>query len=160
MSPRDQVPSGERDPEQVRRRLACLGKWFHNFSLSGVATAPDHFLGDFPGNKWERFRHAIPARLDGMSVLGIGCNGGFYAIEMKRRGAPRVVGVDCDARYLAQARYAAGTREILENHFAGRPQREEYLIIEGGRLAGAGAYSYSEGNATGGSEEAARFGDA
>ena len=57
----------------------------------------------------------------------------------------------------AQARYAAGTREILECFFEGRPIREEYLIVEGGRLAGAGAHSYSPGNATGGSEEAARF---
>jgi formate dehydrogenase len=58
----------------------------------------------------------------------------------------------------AQARYAAGAREILECHFAGRPIREEYLIVDGGRLAGTGAHSYSEGDATGGSEEAERFG--
>ena len=57
----------------------------------------------------------------------------------------------------AQARYAAGAREILECYFAGRQIREEYLIVDGGRLAGAGAHSYSEGDATGGSEEAARF---
>ncbi|MEZ5078012.1 MAG: NAD-dependent formate dehydrogenase [Solirubrobacterales bacterium] len=57
----------------------------------------------------------------------------------------------------AQARYAAGTREILENHFAGRPQRQEYLIVAGGALAGAGAHSYSAGNVTGGAEEAAKF---
>src|SRR4249919_2707171 len=57
----------------------------------------------------------------------------------------------------AQARYAAGTREILECWLAGRPLREEYLIVDGGALAGAGAHSYSEGDATGGSEEAARF---
>ncbi|HEX8654700.1 MAG TPA: NAD-dependent formate dehydrogenase [Allosphingosinicella sp.] len=57
----------------------------------------------------------------------------------------------------AQARYAAGVREILECWFEERPIREEYLIVEGGRLAGAGAHSYSEGNATAGSEEAARF---
>ena len=57
----------------------------------------------------------------------------------------------------AQARYAAGTREILESFFAGRPIREEYLIVDGGRLAGAGAHSYSAGNATGGSEEAVGF---
>ena len=50
----------------------------------------------------------------------------------------------------AQTRYAAGTREILENHFAGKPLREEYLIVDGGGLAGAGAHSYSAGNATGG----------
>jgi formate dehydrogenase len=57
----------------------------------------------------------------------------------------------------AQARYAAGTREILECHFEGKPIREEYLIVEGGKLAGAGAHAYSEGSATAGHEEAARF---
>lgn len=43
----------------------------------------------------------------------------------------------------AQARYAAGTREILESYFAGTPIRDEYLIVEGGALAGTGAHSYS-----------------
>jgi formate dehydrogenase len=57
----------------------------------------------------------------------------------------------------AQARYAAGTREILECYFAGKPIRDEYLIVQGGKLAGVGAHSYSAGNATGGSEEAAKF---
>ena len=57
----------------------------------------------------------------------------------------------------AQARYAAGTREILECWFDGRPIREEYLIVDRGQLAGAGAHSYSAGDATGGSDEAARF---
>ena len=57
----------------------------------------------------------------------------------------------------AQARYAAGVREILECWLEGRPIREEYLIVQGGGLAGVGAHSYSEGDATGGSEEAARF---
>ncbi len=57
----------------------------------------------------------------------------------------------------AQTRYAAGTREILECFLEGRPIREEYLIVEGGHLAGVGAHSYSEGNATKGSDEAARF---
>jgi formate dehydrogenase len=57
----------------------------------------------------------------------------------------------------AQARYAAGTREILECWFEGRPIRNEYLIVDGGKLAGAGAHSYSHGNATSGSEHATRF---
>jgi formate dehydrogenase len=57
----------------------------------------------------------------------------------------------------AQSRYAAGTREILECWFESRPIRDEYLIVDGGKLAGAGAHSYSAGNATSGSEEAARF---
>ena len=57
----------------------------------------------------------------------------------------------------AQARYAAGTREILESFFDGRPIRDEYLIVDGGSLAGTGAHSYGEGNATLGSDEATRF---
>jgi len=57
----------------------------------------------------------------------------------------------------AQTRYAAGVREILECWFDGRPIREEYLIVDRGKLAGAGAHSYSPGNATAGSDEAARF---
>jgi len=57
----------------------------------------------------------------------------------------------------AQARYAAGTREILESHFAGKPIRTEYLIVDKGKLAGAGAHSYTAGDATKGAEEAARY---
>jgi formate dehydrogenase len=57
----------------------------------------------------------------------------------------------------AQARYAAGTREILECWFERRAIRDEYLIVDGGKLAGTGAHSYSAGNATGGSEEAAKY---
>lgn len=57
----------------------------------------------------------------------------------------------------AQARYAAGVREILECWFSGRPIRDEYLIVQGGKLAGTGAHSYSPGNATRGSEEAQRY---
>ena len=57
----------------------------------------------------------------------------------------------------AQTRYAAGVREILECWFDGRPIRDEYLIVDRGQLAGMGAHSYSAGDATGGSDEAARF---
>jgi hypothetical protein len=59
----------------------------------------------------------------------------------------------------AQARYAAGTREILECWFEKRPIREEYLIVDGGKIAGTGARSYGAGDATRGSEEAAKFQD-
>jgi formate dehydrogenase len=57
----------------------------------------------------------------------------------------------------AQARYAAGTREILESYFAKKPIRTEYLIVDKGKLAGAGAHSYTAGDTTKGSEEAAKF---
>lgn len=57
----------------------------------------------------------------------------------------------------AQARYAAGTREILESYFDKKPIRTEYLIVDKGKLAGTGAHSYSAGDATKGSEDAARY---
>lgn len=94
----------------IERRIRELGPWFHNLRLDGVETAPDHFLGDFPRLVYERFSHALPADLTGKTVLDIGCNAGFYAFEMKRRGAERVVAIDPDPRYLAQAQLAA---EIL-----------------------------------------------
>ncbi|HYD47310.1 MAG TPA: TIGR04290 family methyltransferase [Terriglobales bacterium] len=93
--------------EEIQRRVESLGKWFQNLDLKGVRTAPDHFLGDYPTVKWQRFAHAIPDDLTGKTVLDIGCNAGFYSMEMKRRGAARVVGIDSDERYLAQARLAA-----------------------------------------------------
>jgi tRNA (mo5U34)-methyltransferase len=94
-------------PEAIERRVRELGAWFHNIDLRGVQTAPHHFLGDYPAVKWRRFADALPADLSGMSVLDIGCNAGFYSIELKRRSASRVVGIDSDRDYLAQARFAA-----------------------------------------------------
>jgi tRNA (mo5U34)-methyltransferase len=96
------------DPAAIPQRIAELGDWFHNINLRGYSTAPNHFLGDYPSIKWRTFAHAIPSDLHGRTVLDVGCNGGFYSIEMKRRGADRVVGVAWDERYLAQARFAAG----------------------------------------------------
>ena len=95
------------DTAAVRQRISELGPWFHNMNIGGVQTAPDHFLGDYPNIKWRGFAHAIPEDLTGKTVLDIGCNAGFYALEMKRRGAERVVGIDYDDRYLEQARFAA-----------------------------------------------------
>jgi tRNA (mo5U34)-methyltransferase len=92
---------------EIRRKIETLGPWFHNMDLAGVPTAPDHFLGNYPWIKWRKFSGAIPGDLTGKSVLDIGCNAGFYSIEMKRRNADRVLGIDFDEGYLAQARFAA-----------------------------------------------------
>jgi tRNA (mo5U34)-methyltransferase len=92
---------------RIQQRVSELGEWFHNLNLHGVSTAPNHFLGDYPNIKWRNFAHAIPSDLSGRTVLDIGCNAGFYSIEMKKRGADRVVGIDFDEAYLAQARFAA-----------------------------------------------------
>lgn len=104
-------PARERRPYtrgEIEDGVRKLGDWFQNLDLYGVRTAPAHFLGDFPTIKWKRFSHVIPEDLTGKSVLEIGCNAGFYAFEMKKRGASRVVAIDFDDYYLDQARFAAG----------------------------------------------------
>ena len=93
--------------DELVRQIQDLGDWFHNLDLHGVPTAPNHFLGDFPNIKWKHIAKAIPEDLTGARVLDIGCNGGFYSIQLKRRGAERVLGIDVDDRYLNQARFAA-----------------------------------------------------
>ena len=97
---------------EIEQKVSELGPWFHNLNLQGVQTAPDHFLGDYPLTKWQNFRESLPADLTGLTVLDIGCNGGFYSIEMKRRGAARVLGIDHDEDYLKQARFAANVLEM------------------------------------------------
>ncbi|HVX84361.1 MAG TPA: TIGR04290 family methyltransferase [Phycisphaerae bacterium] len=103
--------------DQISSRIRELGPWFHNISLAGIQTAPDHFLGDYPAVKFRRFRDALPTDLTGKSVLDIGCNAGFYSIEMKKRGAARVLGIDSDDRYLAQARFAAQVHGLHDIEF-------------------------------------------
>ena len=91
----------------LERQIEALGPWFHNLRIHGVQTAPDHFLGDYPSFKWAKFQNALPDDLKGCSVLDIGCNAGFYSLEMKRRNAGRVVAIDSDPHYLRQAEFAA-----------------------------------------------------
>lgn len=95
------------DQTMLEQRIRELGPWFHNMLVGGVRTEPNHFLGDYPAIKYRHFRDVLPADLTGKSVLDIGCNAGFYSMEMKRRGAELVVGIDTDEHYLQQARFAA-----------------------------------------------------
>jgi tRNA (mo5U34)-methyltransferase len=77
--------------------------WFHNLHLpDGTQTAPNHPLGDFPAFKWRQMAAHLPADLTGWTALDLGCNAGYYAIELARRGA-RVVALDKDPHFLAQA---------------------------------------------------------
>jgi tRNA (mo5U34)-methyltransferase len=104
---RENVIDSAESRQELMQRISAMGEWFHNINLNGVFTAPNHFLGDFPYVKWKSIAPAIPDDLSGASVLDIGCNGGFHSIELKRRGASRVLGVDVDDRYLEQARFAS-----------------------------------------------------
>jgi tRNA (mo5U34)-methyltransferase len=91
----------------VEQQIASLAPWFHNLHLpDGTQTAPGHPYGDFPSFKWQHLATAVPHDLAGWTVLDIGCNAGFYSIELARRGA-QVLGMDVERLYLDQARWAA-----------------------------------------------------
>lgn len=90
-----------------QKTITELGPWFHNVHLpDGTETAPDHALGDFPKFKWDCVAPILPEDMSGMTALDIGCNAGFYTMELAKRGA-QVTAVDVDERYLSQARWVA-----------------------------------------------------
>ena len=91
----------------LQEEIDGLGPWFHNIHLpDGTQTAPKHFLGDFPSFKWKNIRHVLPDDLKGWKILDIGCNAGFYSIELAKRGA-HVLAIDLDDHYLKQAQWVA-----------------------------------------------------
>jgi tRNA (mo5U34)-methyltransferase len=92
---------------EVAEEIKNLQPWFHNIHLpDGTSTAPGHPLGDFPAFKWEQIKIFVPEDLSGWEVLDIGCNAGFYSIELAKRGA-HVLGIDVDPHYLRQAAWVA-----------------------------------------------------
>jgi tRNA (mo5U34)-methyltransferase len=103
--------------ESANAKIEDLGPWFHNLHLpDGVQTAPQHPLGDFPMVKWRQIAPYVGDDLSGLRVLDVGCNAGFYSIELARRGA-QVTAIDIDSHYLRQAHWAAqrfGVRDRIE----------------------------------------------
>ncbi|RJP81063.1 MAG: TIGR04290 family methyltransferase [Candidatus Zixiibacteriota bacterium] len=101
----------------MRQEIADLEPWFHNLHLpDGTQTAPHHSLGDFPAYKWKEMAAFLPPDLNGWTALDIGCNAGYYSFELARRGA-RVVAMDVNGHYLAQAQWAArrlGLEDTIE----------------------------------------------
>ncbi len=92
---------------RIQDQIQALAPWFHNIHLpDGSQTAPDHFLGDFPAFKWKKISASVPQDLSGWKVLDIGCNAGFYSIELAKRGA-QVVAIDLDDHYLKQAAWVS-----------------------------------------------------
>lgn len=91
---------------EMANTLQRLGPWYHNVVFApGVMSNPSN--ADYPASRWRILDEVIPKNLSGKSVLDIGCNSGFFSLEMKRRGAERVVGVDIMPHLLAQSRFAS-----------------------------------------------------
>jgi tRNA (mo5U34)-methyltransferase len=90
----------------LESRVRELDPWFHDLDLLGVRTAPNHPLGNFLQEIWSLVAPAFPEDMTGRTVLDIGCNAGFYSLQLHARGAA-VTGIEHDPHYLEQARFAA-----------------------------------------------------
>jgi tRNA (mo5U34)-methyltransferase len=94
-------------PAEILAGVERLRPWFHCIDLGhAIRTKTQSIAGepvDHPQGTWQTIREYLPEDLSGKSVLDVGCNAGFYAIEAKRRGAARVVGVDAQRMVLQQA---------------------------------------------------------
>ena len=100
--------------EEIQERIEKLGPWFHRIELGeGLVTKTASAVGEpveHPRPTWEKVRACLPEDVSGKSVLDVGCNAGFYAVELKRRGAGRVVGVDSQRSLVRQAAFV---RDVL-----------------------------------------------
>jgi len=99
---------------EVRReveRLETETGWYQNVQLThGIQTKTKRQFGeddDHPKNRFSWIEAAVPEDMSGMSVLDVGCNAGYIALEAAKRGASRVVGIDANAAYIEQARFCA-----------------------------------------------------
>jgi tRNA (mo5U34)-methyltransferase len=131
--------TGVAGPEsvEIKTRVRELGPWFHDLEIQGVRTAPAHPLGGFLQELWRQVEPAFPRDMSGLTVLDIGCNAGFYSLKLHRRGA-KVTGIDHDARYLEQARFAAQAKGaeieylLLDVYDVGQLEREfDYVLFMG-----------------------------
>ncbi len=95
--------------EEILSGLKRLEPWFHCIDLgNGIVTKTESAIGEpveHPRPTWEKVRACLPAELSGKTVLDVGCNAGFYSLEMKRRGASRVLGIDSQRNLIRQAEF-------------------------------------------------------
>ena len=94
-------------PKEIATELKRLEPWFHYIDLGdGLATKSHSAIGEpieHPRPTWEKVKVCLPDDLSGQTVLDVGCNAGFYSLEMKRRGATRVLGIDSQRELIRQA---------------------------------------------------------
>jgi len=96
--------------DRARLTVERMGPWYHNIQLApGIFTNPKR--GDYPASRWRTLEPHVPPDLSGKTVLDIGCNSGFFSLELKKRGAERVVGIDIMPHILAQARFVSSWLE-------------------------------------------------
>ena len=102
--------------EEIISEINRLEPWFHCIDLGdGLRTKSKSAIGEpteHPRPTWEKVKVCLPDDLSGQSVLDVGCNAGFYCIEMKRRGATRVLGIDSQRELIRQANFVRNVIDL------------------------------------------------
>jgi tRNA (mo5U34)-methyltransferase len=109
---------------EIESRVRSFSTWYHNIDLGGVQTNPAN--PDYPASRWRLIEPHVPADLSGATVLDLGCNAGYFAIQMRRRGAS-VVGVDWSREAIDQAVFVA---EVLDLDIDYRLQNIYQFVLE------------------------------
>jgi tRNA (mo5U34)-methyltransferase len=103
-------------PDDLRAGVKALQPWFHQIDLGHGVFTKTQASGtepvDHPRETWEIIKRYLPTELPGRSVLDVGCNAGFYAVEAKRRGAFRVLGIDAQRHPIRQAQFVARALDL------------------------------------------------
>ena len=130
-SSEDAQPAPAAPPPPAQNAEAeTLGPWFHNLHLpDGTQTCPRHWAGDFPSFKWQQLAPHLPPDLRGWRCLDIGCNAGFYAFELAKRGG-EVLGIDVDEHYLKQARWACAKLNMQDQVRFARMQVYDLIRLD------------------------------
>jgi len=98
-------PPRPRSADELRRTVAALGDWYQRVYLGGGVHTLEWPHAAHHETVWAALEPALPADLHGLSVLDVGANAGWFSLQAKRRGAERVLGLEPDPRYLAQAEF-------------------------------------------------------
>jgi 2-polyprenyl-3-methyl-5-hydroxy-6-metoxy-1,4-benzoquinol methylase len=100
---------------EIIKRIDALKPWFHSIDLGdGIRIQRDPVHGaetNYPEALWKTVKKLLPGNVQGLRVLDVGCNAGYFSVEMKRAGASYVLGIEGFSQYLAQAKLV---RDILQ----------------------------------------------
>lgn len=101
-------PEKKNTREEVEREVRALGWWYQHFELpGGVWTGTGGEPSYRPETRWKLFEPYVPVDLAGQTVLDVGGNAGYFSMQMKRRGAGRIVLVEPYREFARQAEFVA-----------------------------------------------------
>jgi tRNA (mo5U34)-methyltransferase len=105
------------DKKNITEDIRNLAPWYQRINLNGIMTltkGSNYFHAHAGEHTWNVMSKLLPISLDGMSILDLGCNAGFYSVKASLLGAKEVIGIDLSPIFLKQAFYI---KDYFENFY-------------------------------------------